>query len=78
MKGIQDMALPTFTAETSLYTSTNRYRGKGMPNSVGLRGQLELQQLGDFCTPCWKPLPFGPGVQICCTLTPPGCTVRTC
>jgi len=72
------MTLLPFTAEASLYPSTNRYRGTGVPGALGVRGHLQLQQLGAFCTPCWKPFPSGHGVQVCVSWRPPSATVSLC
>jgi hypothetical protein len=62
------MSLPGFTAEIALDVERGpSYQAAGVAGSDAGPAALVPQQ--GVCTPCFKPLPFLPGVRACVTVS---------
>jgi hypothetical protein len=72
--------MPSWTADASLRVRP-RHRAGAMWAAAPARTAVVPQQVGTaaaFCSPCLKPLPFLPGIKVCCDIVPPSCRVETC
>ena len=57
--------VPGFSAEAALYERVEHYEVAGIPGSqAGAPAVVPQQQ---FCLPCFKPIPFLPGIRVCLT-----------